>query len=135
MHEVLRGVWHWSAEHPQIHTAVSCFWLEETAVLVDPLVPPDAGVEWFAARPAPPRAILLSNRHHYRDSGRFVEWFECTVHCNRTRIEHLDIVGRGHRGSHLVRRHHVAYVRGLEVEDARHRRSGGRLDGDAEVSA
>jgi len=83
MHEVLPGVWHWPAEHPQIHVAVSSYWLEEAAVLIDPLLPPDAGLEWFAARPAAPRAILLSNRHHYRESARFVERFGCTVHCNR----------------------------------------------------
>ncbi|HEY3758190.1 MAG TPA: hypothetical protein VGL37_00375 [Solirubrobacteraceae bacterium] len=83
MREVLPRVWHWAAEHPRIHTAVSSYWLEETAVLIDPLVPPDVGLSWFAARSAPPRAILLSNRHHYRESARFVERFGCTVHCNR----------------------------------------------------
>jgi hypothetical protein len=83
MHEILPGVWHWSAEHPGIHIRVSSYWLEEPGVLIDPLMPPDAGLQWFAARPAPPRAIVLSNRHHYRESARFVEEFGCAVHCNR----------------------------------------------------
>jgi hypothetical protein len=52
-------------------------------VLFDPLVPPREGLEWFAERAVPPVAILLSNRHHYRESGRFAERFGCSVHCNR----------------------------------------------------
>jgi len=83
MREILPGVFHWQAVHPKIHIEVSSYWLEDGGVLVDPLVPPDAGVEWFAARATPPTAILLSNRHHYRESARFVEAFGCPVLCNR----------------------------------------------------
>lgn len=83
MREVLPGVFHWTTVHPRIRIEVSSYWLEDGGVLIDPLVPPEEGLEWFAGRPAPPAAILLSNRHHHRDSGRFVERFGCTVHCNR----------------------------------------------------
>jgi hypothetical protein len=83
MQEVLPGVFHWTARHPKIQVAVACYWLDEVGVLIDPLVPPNVGIEWFAARPRQPRAIVLSNRHHYRDSARFAEAFGCTVHCNR----------------------------------------------------
>lgn len=83
MREVLAGVFHWTAVHPRIHVEVSSYWLEEGGVLIDPLVPPDVGLEWFAGRASPPAAVLLSNRHHYRDSGRFVERFGCGVFCNR----------------------------------------------------
>jgi hypothetical protein len=83
MREVLPGVFHWTAQHPQIHSQVSCYWLEDTGVLIDPLVPPELGLEWFATRTVPPTAILLSNRHHYRDSARFEGAFGCAVHCNR----------------------------------------------------
>jgi hypothetical protein len=81
MQELLPGVFHWTAVHPKIHVEVSSYWIEDGGVLIDPLVPPDAGLEWFAERAAPPAAILLSNRHHYRESGRFIERFGCTVHC------------------------------------------------------
>jgi len=81
--EVLPGVYHWTALHPRIQIEVSSYWLEEPGVLIDPLVPPDAGLEWFASRPASPQAILLSNRHHYRESDRFAERFGCRVLCNR----------------------------------------------------
>ena len=81
--EVLPGVFHWTTLHPQIQIPVSSYWLDEAGVVIDPLVPADGGLEWFAGRPVPPTAVLLSNRHHYRDSARFVESFGCTVSCNR----------------------------------------------------
>jgi len=83
--EILPGIFHWTTPHPRIRIDVSSYWLDEDGVLIDPLVPAEAaagGLEWFAARPTPPTAVLLSNRHHYRDAGRFAEMFGCSVHCN-----------------------------------------------------
>lgn len=84
MNEALPGVYHWLTPHPRIGIEVSSYWLEESGVLIDPLVPLQEGLEWFARRSQAPSAILLSNRHHYRDSARFAERFGCTVHCNRS---------------------------------------------------
>ena len=78
MREVLPGVWHWTAVHPNIHIEVSSYWLDGAGVLIDPLVPREEGIDWFAAQ-HPPVAMLLSNRHHYRESGRFAERFGCEV--------------------------------------------------------
>ena len=83
MQEVLPGVFHWTARHPRIGIEVSSYWLDGAGVLFDPLVPQPQGLEWFAARTCAPTAILLSNRHHYRESARFAERFGCPVHCNR----------------------------------------------------
>lgn len=83
MEEVLPGVFHWTALHPNIHSEVSSYWLEAHGVLFDPLIPPQQGLEWFAARTVEPTAILLSNRHHYRHSDRFAERFGCPVRCSR----------------------------------------------------
>jgi hypothetical protein len=83
MREVLPGVFHWTTPHPQIRVEVSSYWLEESGVLFDPLVPVEEGLEWFAARSTPPTAVLLSNRHHYRESARFAERYGCSVYCNR----------------------------------------------------
>jgi hypothetical protein len=83
MREVLPGVYCWTARHPKIHVEVSSYWLDEHGVLIDPLVPPDVGIDWFAGRPVKPSAILLSNRHHYRHSGELAQAFGCEVHCNR----------------------------------------------------
>jgi hypothetical protein len=82
MQEVLPGVFHWSAIHPRIGIRVSSYWLDDGGVLVDPLVPPEQGIEWFAGRGVEPSAIVLSNRHHWREADRFVERYACTVHCN-----------------------------------------------------
>jgi hypothetical protein len=83
MQEVLQAIFHWTAPHPRIGIEVSSYWLDGPGVLIDPLVPRKEGLEWFAGRPAAPAAILLSNRHHYRESDRFAERFGCAVHCNR----------------------------------------------------
>jgi hypothetical protein len=83
MEEIVAGVVHWTARHPKIGIEVSSYWLEGAGVLFDPLVPPGEGLEWFASRTVAPAAIVLSNRHHYRESGRFVERFGCPVYCNR----------------------------------------------------
>lgn len=80
--EVLPGVFHWTARHPKIGSQVSSYWLDQSGVLFDPLIPPQEGLEWFAAREVPPVAILLSNRHHFRESDRFAERFDCSVQCN-----------------------------------------------------
>jgi hypothetical protein len=83
MREVLAGVFHWSAIHRRIRTEVSSYWIEDTGVLIDPLVPQPEGLDWFAGRALAPTAILLSNRHHYREADRFAERFGCSVYCNR----------------------------------------------------
>jgi glyoxylase-like metal-dependent hydrolase (beta-lactamase superfamily II) len=74
--EILPGIFHWTAEHPHIHVRVSSYWLAEDGVLIDPLVPPEVGLDRFEGA----RAVILSNRHHYRESGRFRERFGCAVH-------------------------------------------------------
>jgi hypothetical protein len=83
MQEILAGVYHWTAVHPKIHAEVSSYWLDEHGVLIDPLIPPDGGVDWFAQREVEPSAIVLSNRHHYRQSGELAQAFGCPVYCNR----------------------------------------------------
>jgi hypothetical protein len=95
MREIAPGVFHWTAPHPRIRIRVSSYWIDPAGVLVDPLVPPDAGLGWFGERPTRPQAVLLTNRHHYRDSGRFADEFGCTVHCNRAGLHEF-------RGSEAV---------------------------------
>jgi hypothetical protein len=50
MQEVLPGVFHWTVRHPKLHIEVSSYWLEDTGVLIDPLVPEPEGLAWFAER-------------------------------------------------------------------------------------
>ena len=81
MNEILPGVHHWTQVHPKIKIEVSSYYLARERVLIDPLEP-DEGLDWFREH-GPPEHVLLSNRHHYRDSGRFAEAFGCTVHASR----------------------------------------------------
>lgn len=77
MKEILPGVLHWTAIHPKIRIEVSSYYLVESGVLIDPLAPRE-GLDAFHRAP---EHVLLTNRHHYRDSGRFVERYGCTVWC------------------------------------------------------
>lgn len=88
MEEIAPGIWHWTAFHPGIRSNVSSYYLPGESVLIDPMEPPE-GLDWFAERPAP-AAVLLTNRHHYRASGRFVERFGVTVHCVRPGLHEFE---------------------------------------------
>lgn len=74
--EVLPGVFHWRMRHPSTGSLADSFWLDDGGVLIDALVP-EEGTAWFAERETSPKAIVLSNRHHYRDSADFIEAFGC----------------------------------------------------------
>lgn len=81
MQLILPGLWHWTTLHPRHGIEISSYYLAGEGVLIDPRVPPE-GLDWFD-REGPPTAVLLTNRHHYRDAGRFAERFGARVFCNR----------------------------------------------------
>jgi glyoxylase-like metal-dependent hydrolase (beta-lactamase superfamily II) len=85
--EILPGVFHWRAHHPKIRVLVDSWWLAEGGVLVDPLIPPEEGLDWFESAPGgPPEAIVLSNRHHFRQSDHFQRRFGCAVMVPRSGV-------------------------------------------------
>jgi hypothetical protein len=81
MEEITDGLWHWTARHPKIHMEVSSYFVPEHGLLLDPLVPPEglARLEELG----PPREILLTNRHHWRDCDKLIERFGCTARAPR----------------------------------------------------
>ena len=79
MNEIGPGVYHWKALHPGIKVEVSSYYVADSATLIDPLLPPD-GVEWL--RDHPPERIVLTNRHHYRQSDEIRREFDCPVLCH-----------------------------------------------------
>jgi hypothetical protein len=81
MEEITSGLWHWTARHPRIGIEVSSYFVPEHALLLDPLIPPE-GVARLEEL-GPPRDILLTNRHHWRDCSRLIERFRCTVRAPR----------------------------------------------------
>jgi hypothetical protein len=61
---------------------------DDPLTLLDPMVP-DAGLDWFREH-GPPGQIVLTNRHHYRHSDRFVEAFGCPVQCERSGLHEFE---------------------------------------------
>ena len=82
MRELLPGIYHWTARHPKIKQEVSSYYFEPERVLIDPILP-EEGVSWFVGHVERPAHVLLTNRHHYRDSDAFVDAFGCEVHVHR----------------------------------------------------
>ena len=76
MDEIAPGIRHWKAVHPNLGVEVSSYWLPDLKLLLDPIAVPDEveGVEY----------ILLSCRHHTRDSLEAAERFGATIEAPRT---------------------------------------------------
>lgn len=87
MQEILPGLYHWTALHEGIRFDVSSYYLADQGALIDPMLPAE-GLEWFSDRK--PQAILLTNRHHYRKSGPFVETFGCPVLCHESGLHEFE---------------------------------------------
>ncbi len=97
MHEIAPGVVHWSVPHPRIGQDVDSFLLAERGVLLNPMLPPD-GLEPLRTGAAPPTDIVLTNRHHVRDTPAFVEAFGCAVHVPAAGVEEVHDGGLDARG-------------------------------------
>ena len=82
MEEIYPGLWHCTARHPRLGIHVSSYFVPQHGLLLDPLLPPE-GIERLDEL-ARPREILLTNRHHWRDCGKLVQRFGCTVRAPRT---------------------------------------------------
>ena len=82
MEEIAPGIHHWTAHHEGIDRTVHSYALvvDGSVSLVDPMLPPE-GLDAIRDGLEPQR-ILLTNRHHLRDSERFVHEFGCTVLCH-----------------------------------------------------
>jgi len=76
MRELANGIFHWTAPHPNIGVDVSSYWIPGLKLLLDPIAVPDE-VEDVDC-------ILLSCRHHVRDSLEAAERFGATVQAPRT---------------------------------------------------
>jgi glyoxylase-like metal-dependent hydrolase (beta-lactamase superfamily II) len=79
MRELAPGIWHWTARHPNIGTDVSAYWIPDLKLLLDPIAVPD---EVDAVD-----CILLTCRHHVRDSLEAAERFGATVQAPRTGMD------------------------------------------------
>jgi hypothetical protein len=86
--EIAPGIWHWKAPHPHIGMEVSSYFLPAQGVLLDPLVP-DPELDRLAEL-GPPREILLTNRHHWRDCEKLAERFDLTARAPRVGMHEFE---------------------------------------------
>lgn len=89
MDEVLDGVLHWTTFHEGIGRPVHSHFYVEGAALFDPRVPEIGGID-EVARHGRPEVVLLSNRHHLRQSAAFAERFDCTIKAHRAGLHEFD---------------------------------------------
>jgi hypothetical protein len=68
MEEVIPGILHWSAPHPNIGVDVSSYLLTDTGTALDPLLPEGEGPDWLGHDVE--RAVLTV-RHHLRSAPDF----------------------------------------------------------------
>jgi hypothetical protein len=88
MDEIGPGIHHWKAVHPRIQIEVSSYYVEPSGTLIDPLLPPE-GIEWLRSRETPQR-IVLTNRHHYRQSDELQAEFGCPVLCSKPGLHEFE---------------------------------------------
>ena len=65
MEEVIPGILHWQARHPNIGIDVSSYLLTDTATALDPILPEGEGADWLGHDVE--RAVLTV-RHHVRSA-------------------------------------------------------------------
>jgi hypothetical protein len=66
---------------------VSSYYVRESGTLIDPMLPGE-GIDWF--RDHAPQRIVLTNRHHYRDSEEFRREFGCPVLCHEAGLHEFE---------------------------------------------
>jgi hypothetical protein len=86
--EVVPGILHWSGRHPRIGQDVHSYLIPEAGAVLDPILPD--GVLEALRESGPPDRVLLTNRHHYRDSARLVAELGCTVHCPESGLHEFE---------------------------------------------
>jgi hypothetical protein len=82
MQEIANGIHHWTSKHPKHGLEVSSYWLPELKVLLDPVAVPDEVTDV--------EEIVLSNRHHRRESFEAGERFDAPVRVPRVGLHEFD---------------------------------------------
>ncbi len=76
MEEIIEGVFHWKAVHPNTNSEAGCHFIAGSGTAIDPLLPGE-GIEWFDGRGV--KRIVLSTRHHMRHAPEIAERFGCPI--------------------------------------------------------
>jgi hypothetical protein len=76
--QILPGLLHWTAVHPNIRMEVSSYFVTASGTLIDPMRPEGRDVD--------PERIVLTTRHHLRDS----ESFGVPILCHESGLHEFD---------------------------------------------
>ena len=79
MNEIVPGVLHWTALHPNIRIDVSSYLVTSSGTLIDPLLPDDDVSHLGDHRI---ERIILTNRHHSRSSEAIAREHGCPILCH-----------------------------------------------------
>jgi glyoxylase-like metal-dependent hydrolase (beta-lactamase superfamily II) len=75
VNEILPCIFHWTAAHPKHGFEVSSYFVAESGTVLDPMVPPDEGLEWFRGE-REIQTLALTNRHHDRQASAYCATFD-----------------------------------------------------------
>ncbi|HEY0392013.1 MAG TPA: hypothetical protein VGC63_09910 [Solirubrobacterales bacterium] len=87
MEEIIEGVFHWKAVHPNTGSEAGCHFVVASGTAIDPLLP-DEGIEWFERRGV--ERIVLSTRHHLRDASEIAERYGCPILCHESGLDEFE---------------------------------------------
>jgi hypothetical protein len=86
MNEIVPGIFHWTATHPDIHSRVSSYYVEPAGIVIDPLEPED-GMAFFDDLALAPQQVVLTSGLHWRHSDRFAERYGATIRVVQSGID------------------------------------------------
>jgi hypothetical protein len=81
MREIAPGIVHWQTYYEQIRSPVSSYMVVAGGVLLDPRSP-DEGFAALAEQFGEPRAVILTNRHHYRQAAELESRYGVAIYAH-----------------------------------------------------
>ena len=87
MEEIVEGVFHWKAIHPNTGSEAGCHFVAGSGTAIDPLLP-EEGIEWFDGHGV--ERVVLSARHHLRHAAEIAERFGCPILCHESGLHEFE---------------------------------------------
>ena len=90
MEELRPGIWHWTAYYDAIGMDVHSYWIEPAGLVLDPMVPPDAGLDWWEGRQVQPQQIVLTIGLHWRQCEEFASRWGIPIRVPRPSLDRYE---------------------------------------------
>lgn len=87
MEEIIEGVFHWKAIHPNTGSKAGCHFVAGSGTAIDPLLP-EEGIEWFDGCGV--ERVVLSTRHHLRHATEIAARFGCPILCHESGLHEFE---------------------------------------------